>query len=590
MHSSPKQERLRQLLQAHYVSLQQTFPSNKHDALLALIDANNRHYLQTWQNDSEYTLTGLQKALSLCFSTENSTGEMPIEALDAWAHTTLQACRRLAEAERILAYCESGFLHMQQGNDTDYNVWVAGRKMPTEWREQRDLEDWTKGLKQTYVDEWNTLDAEKVSIQQQLAAFLANEGAFPLYTTTRGIDDYYHRLGMLYVRCMTASTTYPSDTTIGGCTFATYQDVLGVLIVLTLKHMDVLSRDSFSASFVAINHGGWNSKWVNVPQSNQLGTGRDESVPTDDTLLINLIAETLRLDHGTARLALDALTLDAENVSYHTAIMEVPAPPLIRLDAQHRIVSLQGLLTYPLFFLLRELKRRYSSEYHTASQLREEVFRQDVYGLFADRRFVKSAGPVELRGTKGTLTTDVDALIFDRKTGALALFELKSQDPFAYSMQERIRQRDYFYGASKQVIAAHEWVKRNGANALLNRLDSAQVKRLKAQNVYIFVLGRYLAHFFDGAPFDGRAAWGTWSQVLRLVQGKPFEANEANPIQSLYNKLTRDTPLFVDKPLAFQEIEIGDERIRVYPSFERYRRSSPNSVDSKINGNDETVY
>ena len=197
-----------------------------------------------------------------------------------------------------------------------------------------------------------------------------------------------------------------------------------------------------------------------------------------------------------------------------------------------------------------------------------------MYTLFVDKRFVKSAGHVELRGTKGTLTTDVDALIFDRKTGALALFELKSQDPFAYSSQERIRQRDYFYGASRQVIASSEWVKRNGANALLSRLDSAQVKRLKAQNVFIFVLGRYLAHFFDGPPFDSRAAWGTWSQVLRLVQGKPFGANDTNPIQSLHSKLTKDTPLaLADKSLAIEEIGIENKRVYVYPSFEMYRSS-----------------
>ena len=114
-------------------------------------------------------------------------------------------------------------------------------------------------------------------------------------------------------------------------------------------------------------------------------------------------------------------------------------------------------------------------------------------------------------------TTDLDALIFDRKTGALALFELKSQDPFAYSQQERTRQRDYFYAARKQVLASTEWVKRNGINTLLGRLDPQQVKRLKAQNVYIFVLGRYLAHFFDGPEFDTRAAWGSWPQVYGLL-------------------------------------------------------------------------
>jgi hypothetical protein len=69
----------------------------------------------------------------------------------------------------------------------------------------------------------------------------------------------------------------------------------------------------------------------------------------------------------------------------------------------------------------------------------EEVFRQDLYQLFSDKRFVRSADSVELRGVQGDLTTDVDALIFEGKTGVLALFELKSQDLFASSPQERRR-------------------------------------------------------------------------------------------------------------------------------------------------------
>jgi hypothetical protein len=260
-------------------------------------------------------------------------------------------------------------------------------------------------------------------------------------------------------------------------------------------------------------------------------------MPQNDTSLIEALATALALDRGTVRLALDAYTLDAENVSYHCSTPDVPAPPLLRLDAQHRVWSLAGLLTEPLFFLKRELKRRYSYEYHTASHLREEVFRQDLYALFSDKRFVKSVGRVELRGTNGTLTTDVDALIFDRKTGALALFELKSQDPFAYSQQERTRQRDYFYGASKQVRASTEWVKRNGVNALLGRLDPKQVRRLKAQNVYIFVLGRYLAHFFDGPAFDTRAAWGTWpvhdQQMLSLAVVAILETDQISLLKRL---------------------------------------------------------
>ncbi len=573
MHSpSNKQEQLRQLLNTQTVALQQSFPSNRRDALLALVAGSNRRFLQLQHTSTTPSVssTGLQKALSLCLSNQNNG--VSNETLDKWAETMLEACSRLAQAERVLAYCDTGFLHMQQGgNDVDYNLWIAGNRMPAEWREQQDLAAWTRLLNQTYAPEWEVLSKERISIQQQLAAFVQAEQGLPLYRMTRTIDDYYYRLGKLHVKCMVGYDTYPSNTSIGYCTFAVYRDVLGALIGLTLKQIDA-QRSNIRAGLGTSTEALISCRSL---IANELITDAIKLEPMNEVVLIETLTQTLALDIVTIQHALNACTLSAQNVSSHSSIMQIPLAPLIRLDEQHCVLSLEGLFTYPLFFLLRELRHTYSSEYHTASQLREDIFRQDVYALFADKRFVKSVRHVELRGTKGTLSTDVDALIFDRKTGALALFELKSQDPFAYSQPERVRQRDYFYGASRQVIAAYEWVKRNGAGALLSRLDTTQVKRFKAQNVYIFVLGRYLAHFFDGASFDGRAAWGTWAQVLQLTQGKAFGADDNNPIASLHSKLMKDTPLArsADMLSTVQEIEVGNRRIRVYPSFEHYRRS-----------------
>lgn len=561
MYPFSKQEQLRHLLNEQHEYLQHTIPSDTQRSLLALIRASNWHYLETQHMStgdrkgspvSDY-ICGLQKALSFCLSTQNTQTRVTEETLDQRADSTLQTCGHLVKAERILEYCNTGFMHMQQGNDANYAVWIASKKIPTEWREREEIAWWTHFLEQQYSADMHALSGERTYIQQQLAIFIGQWNGQSIYQTTRTIDNYYHRLGALHIKSMIPYNTYPAATTIGGCTFAVYRDVLGLLLGLALKQLDVCQ--------IALNH----------PPTPLLRYSLTQ--PLDDTSLIEALATTLALHPATVRLALDAYTLDASNISYHSSVSAVPIPPLIRLDEQHRVASLVGLLTDPLFFLTRELKRKYSYEYHTASQLREEIFRQDVYALFADRRYVKSTGRVELRGTKGTLTTDVDALIFDRKTGALALFELKSQDPFAYSHQERLRQRDYFYSASKQVIASSEWVKRNGANALLSRLDPTQVKRLKAQNVYIFVLGRYLAHFFDGPPFDARAAWGTWSQVLRLVNGKAFDADDANSIQLLFNKLSKDTLLaLTDKATPnVQEITIGERHIHVYSSFEAYK-------------------
>ena len=174
--------------------------------------------------------------------------------------------------------------------------------------------------------------------------------------------------------------------------------------------------------------------------------------------------------------AVAAFTLDRENAAYHAAVPGVAAAPLVRVDPSRLVWSLHGLTTEPLLFLTRELKRRDAQEYHNTGYLRELVFREDLYALFPDKRFVTSAGRIELRRDDGDVRTDIDAVIFDRKTGTLGFFELKSQDPFARSTAELARQRDNVLYANRQISGVLDWLNRHGADALLNRVDARTAK------------------------------------------------------------------------------------------------------------------
>jgi hypothetical protein len=269
---------------------------------------------------------------------------------------------------------------------------------------------------------------------------------------------------------------------------------------------------------------------------------------------------------------LAAFTLDRANAIYHAAVPGIAAAPLVRVGPDQVVWSLHGLLTEPLLFLARELKRRNPEAYHNAAIQREAVFREEIYALFADKRFVTAPRRIALRGDKGDLRTDIDALVFDRKTGTLGLFELKSQDPFVRSVAELTRQRDNVLYANRQVSGVLAWIKRHGADELVARVDTRTAKTFKAHRVFPFVLGRYLVHFNDGAEPDKRAAWGTWPQVLRLLERQPIRATDANPIASLFARLTKDTPLTrTITGDGSRSIEVGSLRLVVHPSYEAYQ-------------------
>jgi hypothetical protein len=527
-------ERLRQAIDQHERRLRAEVPRDSAAATLALIQARDsltrspagetRSDLVTERHIAD---PSGNKALQLCLEATPSDTTAALSStggagLIAWAERFLDACGQLAEAELVLSHVERGFmLLVDDGNET-FDAWIATRRTPTTWRERTDLEWWASWLARRHESERQSLEHARLAAE-------------------RGNPDqeiHYRQLANVLLKMMAYQLSYPPEATIGGCSLQTYRDVLGELIARALQARDC----------------------------NEMIASRSEGA------LIASIASRLDAEPEAVTRAVDAFAVDAETAAYHAAVPGVAAAPLVRIGVDQVVWSTYGLTSEPLLFLARELRRRATQEYHNAAIQREGVFRQELYGLFQDRRFVTSPVRIELRREAGDVRTDVDAAVFDRKTGTLGLFELKSQDPFARSTAELNRQRDNVLYANRQISGVLAWIQRHGANALLQRVDARTAKTFRAQKVYPFVLGRYLVHFNDGPEPDRRAAWGTWPQVLRLLDSQPFRATDANPIASLFTRLTKELPLIqtpTDGPSG--EVVLGDARLVVHPSYTSFR-------------------
>lgn len=527
------QERLRQAIDQQERRLQAGVPPDREAAILALLRIQDRLPPSPGVEPPPDLVTGRRvaglggsKALQLCLeSTGDAATASPAASgagLDGWGERFLRECGRLAEAELVLGHHETGFMRMvEDGNGTFY-AWIATKRAPASWRERADIDWWAAWLAGRHEPELLALLSERPD-------------------TDRGDPEHdalYRRLATVHLKMMTYQLGYPPDATIGGCTVQTYRDVLGRLIGWALQARD-----------------------------------RGEGVkPRSEPSLVAAIASDLSVDPAVIGQAVSAFTLDRDRAAYHAAVPGVAAAPLVRVDPSRLVWSIHGLTTAPLLFLTRELKRRAAEEYHNTASLREAVFRHDLYALFKDKRFVTSAGRIELRRADGNVRTDIDAVGFDRKTGTLGVFELKSQDPFARSTAELGRQRDNVLYANRQISGVLAWLNQHGADALLGRVDARTAKTFRVQKVYPFVLGRYLAHFNDGPEPGRRAAWGTWPQLLRLLDGQPVRATDANPLASLFTRLTNDVPLIrppADNPP--REIAIGATRLIVHPSYAAFQ-------------------
>ncbi len=535
----------RQVLAEISATVAATLPPGRARALLALLRAGD-----TTAPDGELARAarpGWNLALRFCLERQDDEGGDVLgdhASLAAWAEHFLADCDRLALADLALAQCASGHLHLQQRAPRAFVAWATSQRLSTEQRERADFDWWSAHVARQVAPRLATLLSER----PRMHALLGQEGmttaeSADSVASDPATDRYYCRLGHAYVARFASQHSYPADAAIGGATFGQYTDILAMLIGWLHRERDRRAPDDDSTPM---------------------------PTPQDERAMIAALAAALDADSATIGQALQPFILDRDNAAYHSVLPGQAAPPLIRLDENRVVWSARGLLGEPLIFLARELRRRHAREYHNSAHLREGVFRQDLYRLFSDRRFVLSAGRVELK-RGGAARTDLDALIFDRKTGTLGVFELKAQDPFARSVEERQRQRDNFFHANRQVSAILEWVQRHGPDDLLSRFDERAAKRFHVQKVSVFVLGRYLAHFTGGPEPDRRAAWGSWPQVLQIVGDGPFGPDDRNPLGALFARL-RDAPLPSAPANAdSQTIAVGDLRLHIFPSFAAMR-------------------
>ena len=537
------QERLRQAIDQQQSRLRAGVPPDRQAAILALLRTRDRLPRSPGVEPLPDLVTGRRladlggnKALQLCLEAAGDDARRrrlhPAMGWTAGRSAFLQECGRLAEAELVLAHCETGFMRLVEDGDGTFDAWIATKRAPTSWRERADIDWWAAWLAKRHEPELRALRSERPDTERG----------------DPGDDAYYRRLADVHLKMMAYQLGYPPDAAIGGCTVQTYRDVLGRLIGWALQ-----ARDRGEAA-----------------------------APRSERALVAALASALAVDPAVIGRAVAAFTLDRESAAYHAAVPGVAAAPLVRVDPDRLVWSVHGLTTEPLLFLTRELRRRDAQEYHNTAYLREAVFRQDLYALFPDKRFVTSAGRIELRRDDGDVRTDIDAVVFDRKTGTLGFFELKSQDPFARSTAELARQRDNVLYANRQISGVLAWLQRHGADEILGRVDTRTAKTFRVQKVYPFVLGRYLAHFSDGPEPDRRAAWGTWPQLLRLLDGQPVRATDANPLASLFTRLTKDDPLIrppADDPP--REIALGAARLVVHPSYAAFQASAAGERGSR---------
>lgn len=156
--------------------------------------------------------------------------------------------------------------------------------------------------------------------------------------------------------------------------------------------------------------------------------------------------------------------------------------------------------------------------------------------------------PAEVRNS---LQTVIDR-IADKKTGEIALFQLKWQDPADYSpFTLKSKRSNYYSAAEKWLEIIEKWLSNSADEDIASKLG-VKVKYFDKKKISIFVLGRRRGNYSGNGPYPYECAWSQWYQIMYAASYLRQE-NEFT-ISNLYKLIVSTSPFNIkisEKPVTF---------------------------------------
>jgi len=496
---------------------------------------------------SQFITFGLNKSLHLFLDDSCGRPGFPLarsnNETNQWANSVLIHCGRLGLCEHLLEICRVGLGELYKERPRVYRFKYTSHPIGFESIEREDFTWMAEFIAHRQADKQKRLNEQQCKIWKIMSGLVDTWHKYYIqYETHPEVDEFYQEVGLLHAQRMFGQDSFPGDTKFGGEDFNLYRETVGVLIGWSLKHMSFCTQLMKKVPYINPRN------IITVPQH------------FDDK--VKYLASALTIDTQAARQALQTLTLTRENKQVHcVAPGNFVAPALIEAGQGRVIFPVWGCTSHPFIFMLNELKRKHRSDWDRAVDMREVLFRRELYELFQSTKFFKIDRNINIK-IGGSIVTDIDALILDRSKGVVAIFQLKWQDMFGGSIREReSRKRNFQHTGNKWVERVSQWLASNSIAETCKMLGFEQDDINRANEFRIFVISRYAAHFSGSGTLDPRAAWGTWYQFLRIIVE---QGNLENPLNSLFSSMVENSPIKRKRPIIpVEELNIRDVHIIV---------------------------
>lgn len=155
---------------------------------------------------------------------------------------------------------------------------------------------------------------------------------------------------------------------------------------------------------------------------------------------------------------------------------------------------------------------------HGVAADREAWMREQLYGMFGGKRYICFPGNLKLRCRSGSVLTDIDAIIYDRNTGDVGLFQLKWQD---YSTNNVRQLRSKAANLSAELVdwsgKVRSWIEEKGMSELDQSLKLKKKRREAVRGVLLFAISKSMVrtHGYGVKTEAPDLAMAVWPQFVR---------------------------------------------------------------------------
>jgi len=408
-----------------------------------------------------------------------------------WTIVMLNRVIDMVKANVVLIKKENNKFIFEKNKNIDINSQHLDRLM---WIEYFELKEELKDEKNKYFNQWERIDKENLedfsnkewmfyiscdfdyskfyanniekSLLKQISPWDSWKGIMIKYDSTPEIDKHYSLKALEIVN--------------NWCEEAWFHDKLKIwningwdikLVILSITSFHLKHTQS-----TLLAHKKYPE--VLVRQTLTLFTKIEE--------LINSISMFYNIDKKIITEALNAITLRPEDLNLLKKSTSKFIPLLIDSGNGFLLRPISSMEENPFFSVIDILTHRNPKFINDISSFREEWLRNNLYSIFAGNKYYNIDWNIKLKSLNN-VCTDIDAVIFDRVTGNLALFQIKWQD-YHFNDVRKLRSRacNLAEKLDSWALKVDNWIEENWLLKLAQSIKLNLKKEKSINKVYLF--------------------------------------------------------------------------------------------------------